>query len=101
MVEEEDFRVTKEKAKEMVIKRPDNKVHTFYNNPNFGLIGADHDYKSVMKDIDRSYVCKRTGPEAQKMNHGLAIVPNKDCDHSDILFVETGEQPPELQEVPR
>jgi hypothetical protein len=79
--------LTKEQAKKM-LKVADGMVHTFYNMP-FGLIGGDHSVESVCKDIDSSFMCKRTGEQAQRMGHALAILPSKVCKQSDILFVET------------
>lgn len=80
--------ITKSKAKKLVIKREDNMVHTFYNLP-LGLLGGDHSYESIMKDIDNSQECNVTGKTAQTMNHGLAIIPKGKIKQSDILFVET------------
>jgi len=82
--------ISKEEAKKLVIKRDDKMVHTFYN-PGFGLIGGDHSYKSIMRDIDNSFECNVTGEQAQKMGHGLAIIPSKESNQDDILFVETEE----------
>ena len=88
MSEKDDSILTKQQAKELVVDRCDRMVHTFYNPP-FGLIGADHTKKSVFEDIDNAFVCKKTGESASGMGHGLAIIPNKKCKQSDILFVET------------
>jgi hypothetical protein len=79
--------VTKKQAKEMLLVNNDM-VHTFYNLP-FGIIGGDHSLASVIKDIDNSYMCKRTGEQAQKIGHGLVVIPSKTCKQSDLLFVET------------
>lgn len=79
--------VSKEQAKKMVLEN-DGMVHTFYNMP-FGILGGDHDLESVNADIDKSYACAKTGPDAARMGHGLAIIPFKDCNQIDILFVET------------
>ena len=85
---EEDARVSKEEAKDMILVE-NGRVHTFLNNPNFGLIGADWQESSVIEAIDESYICKKTGPEAQKIGHGLAIIPSEECYQSDIIFVKT------------
>jgi len=80
--------LTKKQAKEIVIDRKDGMVHTFFN-PSFGLIGGDHSKESIFEDIDNAYMCKRTGKMAQKMKHGLVIIPFKGYSQSDLLFVET------------
>ena len=79
--------VTKEEAKKMLLIK-DGMVHTFYNFAR-GLIGADHNLKSITEDIDKSYECRLTGKHAQAMGHGLAVIPTKKCQQSDVLFVET------------
>jgi len=79
--------LTKEQAKEIVLVNK-GMVHTFYNAP-WGLIGGDHSYKSICKDIDNSFICKITGKQAQAMGHGLVIMSSKECKQSDLLFVET------------
>lgn len=86
----EDARLTKKQAKEMVIKRNDNMIHTFYNAP-WGLIGMNHTKESVIEDIDNSFMCKLTGKQAQATGYGLVIIPTKKCKQSDLLFVETNE----------
>ena len=90
--------VSKEEAKALVIKRPDKMVHTFYN-PGFGLIGADHEYDSVMNDIDDAEECNITGEQAQAMGHGLAVIPKGCTKQSDILFVETTKMNQEIIEA--
>jgi len=80
--------ISKEDAKKLVIVRKDKMVHTFYN-PAIGLIGGDHSYKSIMKDIDGAEECNVTGEQAQAMGHGLAILPKGVEKQMDILFVET------------
>jgi hypothetical protein len=79
--------LTKKEAKEMVLVRK-GMVHTFFNM-SWGLLGGDHSKESVFKDIDNSFVCKRTGEQAQAIGHGLVIVPRNPCTQSDLLFVET------------
>jgi len=80
--------ISKEKAKEMVLINENGMIHTFLNTGGM-LIGGDHSKESVFEDIDKAYVCKKTGEQAQRMHHGLAIIPSKECNQSDILFVET------------
>lgn len=79
--------LTKDEARNMLAVH-DGKVHTFYNGA-FGLLGAEHDIKSIHQNIDEAFMLKRTGEQAQRMGHGLAIIPHENCAHSDILFVET------------
>jgi hypothetical protein len=79
--------LTKEEAKKMVLSDGDQ-VHTYYNLP-FGLIGADWTKAQVFKAIDDAVLLKKTGPDALKMGHGLAVLPSLPCKQSDILFVET------------
>ena len=90
MKDEEDARLTKEEAKKMVIERDDNMVHTFLNTP-IGLIGADHSKESIYEDIDKAFLCKKTGKMAQEMGHGLVILPREKCKQDELLFVETNE----------
>lgn len=86
--EKDESTLTKEQAKTMVLADENGMVHTFYNVP-FGIIGGDHELESVLQDIDDSFICKKTGPQAMAMGHGLAVVPSEHCKQSDILFVET------------
>lgn len=86
--EKDDAVLTKAQAKKLVIDRDDKMVHTFYNQP-WGLIGGDHSKESIFKDIDESFMCKKTGEQAQGMGHGLVIIPYEKCKQSDLLFVET------------
>jgi len=79
--------LTKKQAKEMLLVKK-GMVHTFYNMP-FGLLGGDHSKKSVLDDIGKAFNVKRTGEIAQSMGHGLVIIPSKECNQSDLLFVET------------
>lgn len=79
--------LTKKQAKKMLLVR-DGMVHTFLNAP-WGLMGADHELKSICKDIDGAYMCKLTGEQAQALGHGLVIIPNKISTQSDLIFVET------------
>ena len=88
MMSDENDMLTKEQAKEMLAVSKNGMVHTFLDAP-FGLIGADHSLKSLYKDIDKAYMCKRTGELAQSMGHGLVIIPKKKCKQSELLFVET------------
>jgi len=85
--EKDDAILTKEQAKKM-IKVRDGMVHTFFNMP-VGLLGCDHSKESVLKDIDNSFMCKKTGEQAQAMGHGLVIIPHNKCKQSQLLFVET------------
>ena len=80
--------ISKAKAKKIVIVRDDKMVHTFYN-PSIGLVGGDHNYDSIMKDIDNAEECNVTGEQAQAMGHGLAIIPKGTQKQNDILFIET------------
>lgn len=80
-------KLTKEEAKKIILFDK-NMCHVFNNLP-CGLIGGDHSKKSVFKDIDNSFECRITGEQAMKMGHGLAIIPSKECNQSEILFVET------------
>lgn len=80
--------LTKSQAKEMLLVE-DDMVHTFLNNPAFGLIGADHELKSLLKKIDNAFQLQKAGEAAQKLGHALAIMPFKDCLQKDILFVAT------------
>jgi len=82
------MKITKRQAKSILIKRDDERAHTFANTGGM-LLGADHDIKSLHKSIDESFVCKLTGDVAQGMGHGLAVIPSKDCSQKEILFVET------------
>lgn len=81
--------LTKEQAKNMVIERTDNMVHTFTNLPSIGLLGSDQTRKSIIKAIDDSYMCSIAGEMAMGMGHGLAIFPKEKCLQSEVLFVET------------
>lgn len=80
--------LSKERAKNIIAFNGQDMAHTFYNAP-FGLIGADHSKKSLFEDIDNGYACKKTGKQALDMGHGLVIVPSKECNQGDLLFVET------------
>lgn len=80
--------LTKDGAKKLVYVKDDGMVHTFYNVP-IGLIGGDHSKESIFEDIDKAFMCKRTGKQAEAMGYGLAIIPSEACKQSDILFVET------------
>lgn len=90
--------IEKDNAKKMVIVRDDRMVHTFLNL-SFGLVGADHSYESIMKDIDEAKECNITGESAQKMGHGLAIIKKDTKYQSDILFVETKPKVRKTEEV--
>ena len=79
--------LTKKQAKKMLLVKK-GMVHTFYNL-SCALVGGDHDLKSVHKDIENAYMIKRTGEKAQGLGHGLVIIPSKECNQSDLLFVET------------
>lgn len=80
--------LTKAQAKKMLYVKKGKMVHTFLNTAGL-LVGADHDLKSLLKDIDNAYACRKTGEAAQAVGHGLAILPTKDCTQSDVIFVET------------
>ena len=81
-------KITKERAKEIILFNEEGMAHTFYNLP-MGLVGADHPKESLFEDIDKAVECKKTGEKALAMRHGLAIIPNEPYNQSDILFVET------------
>ena len=87
-MDEDKSILSKEEAKNIILFNKDEMTHTFYSGP-FGLLGADHNKKSLFDDIDKSFMCKKTGQQAMSMGHGLAIIPSKKCKQSDILFVET------------
>lgn len=87
MVKDKDI-LKKEQARKMILVDAEGMVHTFYNLP-FGLVGGDHSKKLILKDINNAFMCKRTGKQAQGMNHGLVIIPSKKCKQSDLLFVKT------------
>lgn len=59
-----------------------NKVHTFRQSGPM-LIGADWPKKNILDAMKKTEI-KETGPQAQGMNHGLAII-----DDVGILFIET------------
>jgi len=71
----------------MVLADEEGMVHTFYN-VNGMLIGGNHSKKSVFKDIEKSYECRKGGEQAKAMKHELVIIPNKKCLQKDLIFVE-------------
>lgn len=82
-----DYNLTITEAKKLILLN-NGQVHTFYN-PGWGLIGADHSKKNILKDIENAERLSLAGDQAQNMGHALAIL-SKDCKtQDDILFVET------------
>lgn len=80
--------LTKAEAKKIILFNEEDMTHTFFNMV-FGIIGSDHSKKSILKDIDKSHMCKKTGEQALAMGHGLVVIPAEKCKQSDLLFVET------------
>lgn len=80
----------KKKAKKVLLVNK-GQVHTF-TNESWGLIGVDFDLKLLSKIIDEAYQVRLTGNQATAMGHGIAILPNKDCYQSEVLFAETTEE---------
>lgn len=88
--------LTKTEAIKLINFREDGMVHTFYNNP-IGLVGGDHDKKSVLEDIDKAESLQLAGAQAQAFKHALAIFPHLRCKQSEILFIET--KPEEVEKL--
>lgn len=84
----EDYELTKEEAKKLIVLNSRGKVHAVYNIP-IGFVGMDRSKKSIFWEIDNAFMLQRAGEQAQKFKHSLAIIPAETCKHSDILFVET------------
>ena len=80
--------LTKKQAKDIIAVDKEGMVHTIYNS-SFGLIGANHSLESIYRDIDKSFMVKKTGEQAQALGHGLVIIPSEKCKQSELLFVET------------
>lgn len=89
--------LNKTEAIKIINFKEDGMVHTFYNNPSFGLVGADHDKESILKDINNAKQLQLAGTQAQAMKHALAILPKIPCLQTDILFVET--KPEEVEKL--
>lgn len=83
MNDEREF-VSLETAISMLHDR-DGRVHTFRDSA-IGLIGADWTREQVIDAMRGSPHIEITGPNAQKMGHGLAIT-----DETGQLFIETHE----------
>jgi len=83
--------LTKEQAKKMILVNDEGMVHTFYN-VNGVLIGGDHSKKSILKDIENAFECRKGGKHAKAMKHELVIIPTKEWLHKNLLFVETKEE---------
>lgn len=81
--------ITKEQAISVL---PDgDSVHTFYDNPGFGLVGADWSRKDIINKIQGSEIVELTGKIARGMGHGICVYNEDTKLHSDILFIETDE----------
>ena len=81
--------LNKNEAIKIINFRKDGMVHTFLNNPAFGLVGGDHSKESILEDIKKAKQLQLAGEQAQAMKHALAIIPHLPCLQSDVLFVET------------
>jgi hypothetical protein len=87
--------LTKTEALKLIVER-DGMIHTFLNNPT-GLLGADHDKKSIIESIDNAKELQLAGAQAQGFKHALAIIPHIPFTQSQILFVET--KPEEVEKL--
>lgn len=79
--------LTKEEALKLIVDG--NKVHTFINAPEVGLIGADWDRQELLKKLDEAESITLAGEIATKMHHGVVIHPKRAKYQRDLIFVET------------
>ena len=77
--------IEKDEIKKYLKKKKFKKIHNFMPNSSM-LIGADHNIKSVLEDIDNSErIAILTGEAySNNVNHALAIIINNKLNMFDI-----------------
>lgn len=73
----------KESLKAWIKAKKLKQIHNFIPS-GFMIIGADHDVKSVLEDIDRAERIALTLGESQNMGHNLALIENNKLECYDL-----------------
>lgn len=73
----------KESLKEFITFKKLKKIHNFIT-ASFGVIGADHDVKSVLEDIDKAERLAVFTDQTMNFGHSLALIIDNKLNAFDI-----------------
>lgn len=75
----------KESLKQFIVDKKIEKIHNFVGSSPM-IIGADHDQKSVLEDIDNAerLGILTGGAQANNLGHALSLITNNEMEMYDI-----------------